>query len=152
VVEISYIPQYQGVLLTLDEENPVIADAYLAAAYEGTTQELDNNLLKGVATSTAVSTLSDDSYIYVLYNDEFVKTTKGNIPENRCYLEVAKNTGAHSRLFIFIDTDAAGIDTVNISKADKNDNGWYDLSGRRLSEKPVKAGLYIHEGHKVVLK
>ena len=29
---------------------------------------------------------------------------------------------------------------------------WYDLQGRRLSQKPTKAGLYINKGHKAVIK
>ena len=33
-----------------------------------------------------------------------------------------------------------------------NGGEWYDLSGRRLSGKPVTPGLYIHNGNKIVIK
>ena len=32
-----------------------------------------------------------------------------------------------------------------------DDAPWYDLNGRRLTEKPSKSGLYIHGGKKVVI-
>ena len=30
--------------------------------------------------------------------------------------------------------------------------GWYDLSGRKLSGKPTKKGIYIYNGKKRVIK
>lgn len=152
VEDINYIPQHQGVLLTYKEAIP---DAFLAAAYKGATQLYENNMLQGCSVATAVSSLAtSENSIYVLYNNEFVKTTSGSIPAFRCYLDVF--TGAQARLSIFVNDEdeitTTGIETVNTGKSSMNDNGWFDLNGRRLSVKPVKAGLYIHDGHKVVLK
>ena len=56
--------------------------------------------------------------------------------------------------------------TLNVAKIDpdginevkseelrvKNDGAWFDLSGRRLDGKPAKAGLYIYNGKKIVIK
>ena len=47
--------------------------------------------------------------------------------------------------------DPDGIETVESSKL-KVESSWYDLSGRKLSGKPAKAGLYINNGKKVVIK
>lgn len=33
-----------------------------------------------------------------------------------------------------------------------NDNAWYDLNGRKLSEKPCHKGIYMNNGRKVVIK
>ena len=33
-----------------------------------------------------------------------------------------------------------------------NDGNWFSLDGRKLGGKPAKAGLYIHNGRKVVIK
>ena len=30
--------------------------------------------------------------------------------------------------------------------------GWYDLSGRKLSEKPTVKGMYINNGKKVLIR
>ena len=35
---------------------------------------------------------------------------------------------------------------------DHSDDGWYDISGRKLNDRPTQKGLYIHGGKKVMLK
>ena len=44
---------------------------------------------------------------------------------------------------------ASGIETVGYGEGE-NDERWYDLNGRRI-EKPLKKGLYIRNGQKVVV-
>ena len=91
----------------------------------------------------------------MLYNDEFVKTTKGNIPAFRCYLEVdgLSTFAANSRMAIRVagGDDMTGIETINNEQSVKN-NGLYDLNGRRLNSTQLKKGLYIKNGKKVVIK
>ena len=58
--------------------------------------------------------------------------------------------------FIFmIDDTSDGIDNIQ-DAIDTSDNGWYDLSGRRVAS-PVKMpgsthGIYIHKGKKVAIR
>lgn len=58
--------------------------------------------------------------------------------------------------FRFIVEDVEVPDGMDEIKSEelriKNDESWFDMSGRRLGGKPVKAGLYIHNGKKVVIK
>ena len=157
VVEpIDYIPSHVGVLLTTDPMlEYVYTDYIIAEAYEGPTQEFDDNLLKGCSSKTAVTNLTAEGQsIYVLYNDEFVKTTKGNIPAFRCYLEIdgLSSFAANSRFGINVaDDDTTGIDSMNNEQSAKN-NALYDLNGRRLNNTQLKKGLYIMNGKKVVIK
>lgn len=153
VQEIQYIPQHVGVLLTYEE--PAYAEGELFAyAYEGETQEIDNNLLKGCSSATAVSALnSDDKNIYILYNDNFVKTTSGTIPAFRCYLEVEYESGAQARLGITIDdSEINGISENIVVNSGKLANAIYDLNGRRMESSTLKKGLYIMNGKKIVVK
>lgn len=165
VEEITYIPQHVGVLLTYEEEIPEVC---LAAAYDGATQEFEDNLLQGCSVATNVSTLATaNNSIYVLYNNEFVKTTSGSIPAFRCYLEV--NTGAEARLSIIVDdSNASGIDATFMNREERT-MGIYDLQGRRVESSIfnsplgsaacnkqessiLKKGIYIINGKKVVVK
>ena len=149
VEEVPYIPQHEGVLLTFEEEAPV-TEIY-AEAYTGATQEF-TNLLQGCSVKTSVETLTaDGSSIYVLYNDEFVKTTKGNIPAFRCYLELgAAISVPEGRLAIsFADDDVTGLDIVKNQQSIANGQ-YFDLQGRKVAQ-PAK-GLYILNGKKVVIK
>ena len=148
VDEVTYIPQHEGVLLTYEEVAP--EGAIFAEAYTGATQEFAN-LLKGCSELTSVETLTaDGSSIYVLYNDEFVKTTKGSIKPFRCYLELgAEVTAAEGRLSIVEDNDVTALKLVNSEERIVNSEV-YDLQGRKVNQ-PAK-GLYILNGKKVVIK
>lgn len=149
VEEISFIPEGQGVLLHL-EEPAFASDDFIAAKDNGAHGELPNNYLEGVAAATLVSSLTaDGSSIYVLYNDEFVKTTSGTIKANRCYLPISMNVNA--RLAIsFADDDNETTAIENVNRETITNNNYYDMQGRKVAQ-PAK-GLYIVNGKKVVIK
>ena len=145
VEEISYIPQHVAVLLTYEEQ--AYADGeFLAAAYDGTTQEFDNNLLLGTSAPTNVEAIGGGS-VYVLYNNEFVKSVSGTIPAYRGYLVL--ETANSRSLGIVIDENATGIATVGTAAAKAN-GLYYNLQGQRMAQ--PKKGLVIVDGKKVVIK
>lgn len=47
------------------------------------------------------------------------------------------------------ERDYTGINSV---KANYADDAWYTIDGRRLSDKPVVHGLYIHRGELMLVK
>ena len=145
-----YIPAGVGVLLKQDGDS--YADQFVAWAFTGSTAEFNyaaNNLLRGVSTA---SVPSEQGPIYVLYNDEFVRLTAGtSVAANRCYLPLSQPASA--RLSIVFDDDVpTDISAISTSGADTAEGAWYTIDGRRLSGKPVKAGLYIQNGKKVSIK
>lgn len=145
VSKIDYIPQGVAVMLELTTlESP---EVLLAGAYDGEVLSFNGNLLQGCATATAVSTLTADNDVYVLYNDEFVKTTSGQIPASRCYLPLAKGA-AGARLAIAFDDESTAVHALTVSPAQRN--AVYNVSGLRVT-RPSK-GLYIVDGKKVVVK
>ena len=65
------------------------------------------------------------------------------------------STGVRAFVLNFGNEETTGIidiehGTLNIEHS--ADAGWYDLSGRKLSGKPTKKGLYIHNGRKIAIK
>lgn len=48
----------------------------------------------------------------------------------------------------------SGVTSIKVSSAVRNSvtDGWYDLSGRRLTDKPTKKGVYICNGRKIAIK
>ena len=51
------------------------------------------------------------------------------------------------------DDDATGIISIESEKqTNGNDAEWYDLNGRRLGSKPTQKGIYINNGHKLIIK
>ena len=49
-----------------------------------------------------------------------------------------------------VDEAATAIDEVKANNAESNI--WFDLQGRAYNQKPAAAGLYIHNGKKVIIK
>lgn len=149
VQKLDYIPSNQGVLLTYKEVMPHEESMFFHACTD-VPEVKPTNLLSGVAAATLVSSLTaDGSSIYVLYNDEFVKTTSGTIKANRCYLPISMNVNA--RLAIsFADDDNETTAIENVNRETITNNNYYDMQGRKVAQ-PAK-GLYIVNGKKVVIK
>ena len=48
--------------------------------------------------------------------------------------------------------DTTGIEDVRSLMSDDSGETWYDLNGRKLLQKPIKKGVYLNNGHKVVIR
>ena len=140
---VSYIPMGVAVLVEKGTSSDNAID------------EVDNRdilPLKGTFEPLGVSEITGGT-VYVLYNGEFVKSTSGTIPAKRCYLLIESTVAAGTRSFSINHGDGStGIDSALIYDNDENARDkWHDLQGRGI-EKPTKAGLYIKNGKKVVIK
>ena len=76
-------------------------------------------------------------YVIVIYADA-AKNADFVLGQLSIQAKEFSNTGIHS-----IDNDLRVIGNGDI---------WYDLGGRRLSDKPAQKGIYINKGVKVVMK
>ena len=99
------------------------------------------NLLKYAAAATPATEKH-----YLLYKNEFVRAS-GTI-SNKVYLDLAGYSGGARSLVI--GDGATAIEGIVIDEED-GDAKWYDMQGRRINN-PTKAGLYIKDGQKVVVK
>ena len=79
--------------------------------------------------------------------------SEGNTPHLNAFRAYFDLGTSQAREFVlnFDDGEATGIKTTNSTNY-TNSDAWYDMSGRKLSGKPTQAGLYIVNGHKVVMK
>ena len=50
------------------------------------------------------------------------------------------------------DNTTGIISTTNYTNFTNSDDAWYSLDGRKLVGKPAKAGIYVNNGRKVVIK
>lgn len=168
---LDYIPEGIPVLLISNKEsggflvenaNP---DDVTPITREGSGNQKDANMLKEVTASTPgyISDSGDLNYekvyfdlrtIYLLSYNEFVHNMPGYLAKGKVYLDPTRPTPppspAPSRLRIKWETDM-GIEDTHLSLLTSPD-AWYTLDGRRLSSRPVKRGLYINEGKKVIIR
>jgi uncharacterized repeat protein (TIGR02543 family) len=130
------------------------ADAVtLSSAANGGEGDYTDNALQGVDVATATSTLGEGTF-YVLGkvgdNFGFHRYTGTTMPAQKAYL-LLSGSAAPSLSMTFGDEKTTGMrPTPDPSLLDGGE--WYDLSVRRLSEKPSTKGLYIHNGRKEVVK
>lgn len=54
--------------------------------------------------------------------------------------------------FEITDTEDGVVEILNSKSDIQNNEGWYDFSGRRLSGKPTRKGIYIHEGNRLSVR
>ena len=78
-----------------------------------------------------------------------------SIGAQRAYFKIGDSNAA-PRLTAFSidfgDGETTGIMTTNLTNRTNSADAWYTLDGRRLSQKPSRAGVYINKGNKVVIK
>ena len=103
-----------------------------------------DNYLKGVTSASGVNAAEKN---YILYNDEFVRAT-GTIPAGKVYLDLSTYVSP-VRTLVISRGNTTAIDEFPSEEADGDE--WFDMQGRKIN-KPTKAGLYIKNGQKVVIK
>ena len=88
---------------------------------------------------------------YVCTGNAFVWVkSEGTIAANRCWLEIiAQPAGARANTRSIV----SGGDTTNIDATTRDalEGDYYDLQGRKV-EKPLRKGIYIKSGKKVIVK
>ncbi len=137
----------KGVGIILKRADKMV-NSYRGYAYDGTAAP-PTSLLQGSATdATDIQTYKD----YVLYNDQFELAGVSSVGKGHAYLpKTVLGNAAGARCLTIIGGDGTGIRTIVFDDVETEDN-WYDLNGRILNGKPTKKGLYIKDGHKVVIK
>ena len=163
ITKLDYIPEDVPVLLLSDDEaSGFVASPKDPSTPEVTAQTKNSNLLKVSSGGETVGA----AQIYMFYKGEFVLTKAGTLDEGKFFLynpnynAQAQTAGSNSEpapsrgsLQIVFDDETTGISELNNSKIEEKETDvWYTLDGRRLSVKPSKAGIYIHQGQKEYIK
>lgn len=122
--------------------------------------DLKPHLIKGTISSTG-----DNGYNYI-FGYRALKTTPSgkvtlgffkpagsNMPANSAYLQSRHNVTTDAQGFaIFFDDDTTtAIDAVETAATADDNAPYYSLQGVRYAGKPA-AGIYIHNGKKVIIK
>jgi len=104
----------------------------------------------------APAALTADTYanLYLDADDKlcYPETDGFHVNAFRAYFTVNLGNQAKVRDFVlgFNGLDANAIESITASP--DGEGGWFDLSGRRLVEKPAQRGIYICNGKKVIIR
>lgn len=112
---------------------------------------------KGSVSSGELPASSSTADYYALNGKAFVWVKYAiEIGANKCWLQISNQPAAARASSRAITRGLGGIDGTTGIDAIENvtiDNeGWYDLQGRKLQAKPNRGGIYIHNGKKVVVR
>ncbi|MCR4810059.1 MAG: hypothetical protein K5896_09400, partial [Prevotella sp.] len=127
--------------------SPVFADVTIS----GTTVNTETDAVDFVGIfSPAVIYAADNSNYFVGAGNKLYYPTDANYTLNACRAYFHLKTPAASRMVMNFGEDrTTGINETSREPATAT---WYTLDGRKLSEKPVRKGMYIYNGRKVVIK
>ena len=129
----------QGILLKGEASDEII----LTNANSATV--LSSNLLVG---TVAPMSISADEY-YGLSGNKFVKVNTGTVPAGKALLPASEVSSAREYTFVFEGDETTGVKTIDNGQLTIDNGTVYDLQGRKVT-KPVKGGLYIVNGKKVI--
>ncbi|MBR5061349.1 MAG: hypothetical protein IKX24_04310 [Prevotella sp.] len=114
-----------------------------------------NSLLDGCVENTPVASLlaQTPGIIYTLGRSKesyinFFKYTGTTLNANKAYYLLPEGSNAKS-LTISFDGEATGIRNAD---TDVVDGAWYTIEGVQVQGKPMRKGLYIHNGKTVIVK
>ena len=140
------------------------------AITEGLTSVVNEevNLLKGTLTGTTIDLTNSSNYYTFgrrkksgasIWIAGFYKTNNAEytLGANRAYLDVSATLSAAPSLGFDISFDDEETTSLSEELSVESEEfataaEWYDLSGRRLPQKPTLRGIYINNGKKVVIK
>lgn len=115
------------------------------AGYRGTTESKAQG-----ADGNGPWNFAANTKYYGLDGQDFVRiVAAGSVAANRCWIELAGNSGARQLTIVRGETTGvAGVKDVNAV----SDENWYDLQGRKVQGKPARKGMYLQNGQKIIIK
>ncbi len=119
----------------------------------GTNWGTPDAYLKGIAVATGIESLISSTPgcdIWILVNDQFVRTKSGTLGANRCYL--ALENGKFTNPAFALEVTPTGIDVPQNMLNDMEHAVWYTIDGQRLQGVPAQKGIYIMNGRKLIIK
>lgn len=147
---INYLPKNVPLLL---EKSGTAGSTLTNTIYSGTEltdAERGSNNLQYAEGNLGISDILGGTP-YILYKNEFVKAS-GTIRQNHCYLLITNPAPTRGYYSIGNGNDGStAIDDTLIDNEETTNDDWYDLQGRRI-QKPTKAGIYIVNGKKMIVK
>lgn len=89
----------------------------------------------------------------------FSEENPAHLKSLRAYIDFSQNTVSEAPMIIIDEPDGTTtvIDAATFNKGEfksngTQDDGWYSVTGMRLTQEPTAKGVYIHNARKVVIK
>ena len=135
-------------------KGPANTDTLYVPVHYGNQAYADGNYFRA-GTGAAVAKESD-GFRNFYYTDPtgFWECANTVIPTNRAYLALPAGMTANAKQISFVidDGNTTSIVTLRNDDTEGDTDKWFTLDGGRLTGKPIRKGVYIHNGRKEVIR
>ncbi len=138
--------------------SPVFKDVTITEEYPRAT-DFEGGCLEGNFSPYAIEDYNIGSVLMLTDDNKLAYSTAPRMLRNfRAHVTIIATTGSYAvkqATIDFGDGETTGIEIIDNGQLiidNSSNEQWYDLSGRRLPGKPTQKGMYIFNGHKVVIK
>lgn len=175
---IKIAPKETGVILTCSATDDVNAIPLFVKDVNSEESTIENNMLKGTLEETNQLESNGVNYVFTRVSYDLDKDGKivdsnngkqstlgfyrvatnddSNLAANKAYLHVpsssAKNFYVIEGIFDNGDTPTSIVSVSDNVGPSMDEGCYYTLTGIRMSSRPTRAGIYIHNGKKIVIK
>lgn len=176
---IKIAPKETGVILTCSATDDVNAIPLFVKDVNSEESTIENNMLKGTLEETDQLESNGVNYVFtrvsydldkdgkIVDGDNGKQSTLGfyrvaanddsNLAAHKAYLHVpssmpAKNFYVIEGIFDNGDTPTSIVSVSDNVGPSMDEGCYYTLTGIRMSSRPTRAGIYIHNGKKIVIK
>ena len=126
------------------------AKTFLLIPTESVTNQSFYSGFIGTAEATTIAASDATADRYAFNGKQFVWVKNAiDVAANKAWLQIS-NTNARTITLVF--DEATGVNAVDNGQLTIDNDGWYDLNGRKLEGMPTRKGVYIINGRKVVIK
>ena len=124
-----------------DATTGIVSQTFTGATVYGATKGVD-------ADATGATYILGRTYM--LLDGEFILVDENaGFGQNRCWLTLGGAAGA--RRLAIVNGEATGVSGVK-EMNEAGEDSWYTATGRRLERRPVRKGIYIHGGQKMIIR
>ena len=95
--------------------------------------------------------LSSDNKLYYPIKEKTINACRAYFQLCKPLSDQSSSTGGINNILLTFGDECTSIVDVP-SKVDNPDGPWFTLDGRKLSGKPTRKGIYVVNGHKVMIK
>jgi hypothetical protein len=147
--KVEYLPK--GLPLLLIADNP--GDGFILEPKSDETPEIKDdvkasNLLRIGSEKVQPKAFED----YIFHKGRFVMVDGGKLADGKMFLDLNQEQAAKTRGVLGIGGDPNTTAIRQVTSGEQKAESWYTLDGRRLSSPPVRKGIYIKNGEKIVVK
>lgn len=154
MTQVTNVPAGTGIMVVAEGADDTLTEYTIDSG--SSTADFTDNMLVGNATKSVVAATDGDKTNLILANGNegiaFYALAGGTLAAGKAYLQLPTSALSAGVKGIAFEFENLPTDIQQLQVDVEGDGRWFDLTGKQLGRRPLKAGVYIHNGQKVVIK